>query len=473
MNSESPGPNRGDTQPSASPSIDSDVRSALVSPSPSQNPPTQVRHSIIAVSVLMAISLYLNRVCFGEISKSEQFVADFNVSKKELGEILGAFFFTYALFQVPAGWISDRFGARWMLSIYILSWSLLTGITGFISSSGALLFARLAMGAAQAGAYPTSSAIVRRWIPAQSRGRASSMVSFGGRFGGTVAPYLTASLVLLLSGWRPTVITYGVMGVLTAIAYWWIVRDRPSEHSRCNDAERALIGQQGNEDRPTLASIIPMLIACCKSPSLWLNSATQFFVNVGWAFLITWLPTYLREAKQVESQTGAFMVTLVLAHGIIGQLIGGVATDLSVRKLGLRIGRVLPISVACVIAGIAYMSCARIESTWGIIACCALVSLMTDVGNPSIWAFMQDVGGKNTAAFYGWGNMWGNFGAALSSVMLPWLQVWGAPDGAPPSEGNWLVFLTYGSAFILAGIAAAGMDATRPLQQQSPPQKQP
>ncbi|HQX52906.1 MAG TPA: MFS transporter, partial [Planctomycetaceae bacterium] len=190
-----------------------------------------------------------------------------------------------------------------------------------------------------------------------------------------------------------------------------------------------------------------------------LNSLGQFCVNVGWAFLVTWLPTYLKESKGVPSTQGALMVTIVLSTGMIGQLIGGWATDLSVRTLGLRIGRVLPISLASAMAGLAYMSCLLFDNVWAIVACCALVSLMTDVGNPSIWAFMQDIGGRSTATVFGWANMWGNFGAAFSASMVPVLMTWGSQHGS----GHSLVFIACGGAFFIAGIAAMGMDATKPM----------
>ena len=82
-------------------------------------PPTKFLHRIIAVSMLMAFILYLDRICMGEIVKSVSFNQDLNLTQEQIGRILGSFFFAYALFQVPAGWASDRFGARPMLTIYI------------------------------------------------------------------------------------------------------------------------------------------------------------------------------------------------------------------------------------------------------------------------------------------------------------------------------------------------------------------
>jgi nitrate/nitrite transporter NarK len=85
---------------------------------------------------------------------------------------------------------------------------------------------------------------------------------------------------------------------------------------------------------------------------------------------------------------------------------------------------------------------------------------MTDFANPSIWAFMQDVGGRNTGAIFGWANMWGNFGASVGSMIVPSLLLYGASSGS----GQSLVFVTCALAFFIAGCAALGMDATKPLQ---------
>jgi MFS family permease len=382
------------------------------------------------------------------------------ISKKQIGEILGAFFFSYALFQVPAGWFSDRLGARRMLTLYIFLWSLLTLVTGWVASLYGLMLARFLFGFTQSGAYPTSSAIVRRWFPVSSRGRASGLIAFGGRLGGTTAPILTAFLIAQLSSWRTVLFIYGVMGIAIAAAYYWIVRDRPAEHPTCNEAEKELIGPVLDDRKPELRDIAGMIGQYCMSTSLWLNSIGQFCVNVGWAFLVTWLPTYLKETHKVPDQQGALMVTLVLSTGMLGQLLGGRATDWSVGRFGLRFGRVLPISVANFIAGAAYICCLFIDSAWGVVICCAIVSLMTDFANPSIWAFMQDVGGRNTGAIFGWANMWGNFGASLSSMIVPSLLLYGAMSGS----GQSLVFLMCACAFFIAGTAALGMDATRPLQ---------
>jgi sugar phosphate permease len=421
---------------------------------------SNIRFQVIAVSMLMAFMLYLDRICVSEIVNSDSFKTDFNASKEELGRVFGAFFFTYALLQIPAGWASDRFGARKMLTIYILLWSMMTLLMGFAASLTGIMFARLAFGVAQAGAYPTSGGVIRRWFPLHRRGIASACVSFGGRLGGTLAPFVTMFLILQLGNWRTVLMTYAILGIVVAFLYWWVVRDKPALHPNVNEGEREFIGIPADDGKPKVNEILPMLWACSRSRCLWLNSLVQFCVNVGWSFLINWLAGYIKESGEVTDSTRAIMVSFVLACGLPGQLFGGWASDRSVAKFGLRWGRSIPLASATAFAGIAYMLCPMFSSVWLVVGCCAIVSFMTDVGNPSTWAFIQDVGGKNTASIYGWANMWGNLGAAFSSVMVPLLSKWGQAMG----NEELLVFAAMSSAFFIASFAALGMNATQRVQ---------
>jgi MFS family permease len=114
--------------------------------------PTRIRHAVIAVSVAMAFILYLDRICLGEIVKSASFRGEMALSKEQIGTVLGVFFLAYALCQVPSGWASDRFGARRMLTIYILGWSAMTALTGMAGGFLGLMLARVGCGMFEAGA---------------------------------------------------------------------------------------------------------------------------------------------------------------------------------------------------------------------------------------------------------------------------------------------------------------------------------
>lgn len=425
--------------------------------------PTTIRYRIIGVTMLMAFILYLDRICMAEIVKSVSFNNDLMLTKEQIGSILSAFFFTYALCQVPAGWASDRFGARTTLTLYIVLWSLCTMLTGFMSSFVGLLTARLLCGVAEAGAYPTCMALVRKWIPLDGRAGAAGLVAFGGRIGGTLAPVLTIWMIVTMGDWRMSLWVDGSIGLVIALVFWIVVRSNPHEHPKVNAAELALIGRTEKEPHLSARELASALWRFCKSISLWANSINQLLVNLSWGFLVTWLPTYLVEERHVGEIEGGRMVTYVLAFGMLGQIAGGYYCDWTTRRFGLRLGRLIPMCSSMFVCAAAYAACPFLDSTWLIIACCATVSFCVDLANPALWAFMGDVGGRATAAAGGWGNMWGNFGASITGMLIPLLMKLGG------TAGKEFVFFTLAGAFMLAGLVVLPMDATKKLMPDESP----
>lgn len=419
--------------------------------------PTTIRYRIIGVTMLMAFILYLDRICMAEIVKSVSFNSDLHLTKEQIGSILSAFFFTYALCQVPAGWASDRFGARTTLTLYIVLWSLCTILTGFMSSFIGLLTARLLCGVAEAGAYPTCMALVRKWIPFDGRAGAAGLVAFGGRIGGTLAPVLTIWMIVTMGHWRMSLWVDGAVGLLIALVFWIVVRSNPHEHPKVNAAELAVIGRTEKEPRLSGRELASALWRFCTSISLWANSINQLLVNLSWGFLVTWLPTYLVEERHVGEIEGGRMVTYVLAFGMLGQVVGGYFCDWTTQRFGLRLGRLIPMTTPMFVCAAAYAACPFLDSTWLIVACCATVSFCVDLANPALWAFMGDVGGRATAAAGGWGNMWGNFGASVTGMLIPLLMKLGG------TAGKEFVFFTLAGAFVFAGLVVLPMDATKKL----------
>ncbi len=459
--------------------------------------PTRIRWWIAALTMLTAVALYLDRVCISEVLKHKSVLAELGLSPGQTDFTLSAFFWSYALLQVPSGWLSDRFGARYVLAGYVLAWSLCTALTGLATGFLGMALLRMGIGAAQAGAYPTAGAILSRWMPLRERATASALVAFGGRVGGAMAPYLTAILIELCRGWRPVMAIYGLAGALTAVAFWLVFRERPSDHPRCNEAERALVtaswerglparlethSNAADSDMPTPLSesvadparpqsadscgtarpvaradglqVLGTLARLSTSLNMWLMCLLQFATNVGWVFLITKLADYLNNVKKVPNVTGGLMVTVVLLVGMLGMLLGGPLADRAVQRWGLRLGRAMPLAGSRFLAALGYLGVLWFDDPWAETACFALVALATDLGVPACWAYMQDVGGKLVGMILGWGNMWGNLGAALSPVLVgAVLRRW--DTNGDWSEAMWVML----AAFVVSGLAALGVDA--------------
>ena len=414
---------------------------------------------MIGATTLAAVVLYLDRICIAEIAKLDEFKHALSLTETQTGAILSAFFFSYALAQVPSGWLSDRFGARTTLPLYICIWSVCTILTGLATGFAMLIVARLLFGVSQAGCYPTAGSLIKRWIPLSNRGTASAVVSFGGRLGGAIAPLLTAWLLKDYLGWRTVLIIYGLIGFGVAFYFWKVFRETPDQHPHCNEEELRLISKAGTESQDSGPPPFPPLLPLLRSLSMWWMCALQFGINIGWVFLVTWLPTYLKDVRGVDPRIGGLMSTIVLFAGIVGMLLGGPLTDFSVRRLGRRWGRSLPMVGCYVLAVVAYLSCLSIESAWAFVAAASIVAFATDLSVPGIWAYMQDVGGKNTAAVFGWGNMWGNLGAATTPLLVPIvLEEWDV-------NGDWHeAFLLFSAGYLLAVIGALCINANKKVE---------
>lgn len=549
--------------------------------------PTRVRHHVVGVATFMAVLLYLDRNCLPLAAPYIQ--EDLGLSDVQLGWVISAFYLSYALGQVPSGWLTDRFGARVMLTLYVLLWSLFMGLTGVAVGFLSLLTYRLAMGAGQAGAYPTAANLISKWVPFSNRGFASSLVSFGGRIGGSLAPLVTGYLIVAFTplgvssrlesddlrqpsqireriqaaslatggmeenashgvalrlasllgaapralgaagegddglaialnevivrrdafrpsdvkglavekegarllqrdrdelrqaeverlnrlileaafpdairkvyraGWPWVMIAYGFVGVAVASACWALTRNRPVEHPRVNDAELELI-RHGRPKEATvsegMAENLP-LREILLSGSLWLSCVSQWCTNVGWIFLVAWLPTYLERVYQTPVETRAWLAAIPLTIGWAGMLMGGWLTDRLVGFVGLRWGRALPMSLTRFVAMFAYLTCLFDLPIWAVVAAFSVVALATDMGTSAMWAYCQDVGGPHVGSILGWGNMWGNLGAFITPPLLIWIvgdaYAW---DRA---------FLACAAAFFLAGVTAIGINATVPI----------
>jgi ACS family glucarate transporter-like MFS transporter len=413
---------------------------------------TGVRWGVLALTTAMAVILYLDRVC---MSVAGPRIAEElgRLDKREMGLVHGSFFFAYALMQIPGGWLGDRFGARLMLPACVLAWSLFTGLTALATGLVTLIAARLLFGAAQAGAYPTAARVNSVWMPLATRGLASSIISLGGRAGGTLAPVLTAWLILAFAGWRPVFWAYALVGVGWAAFFAWWFRETPAAHPACNEAEVELIRGGGTSTTAGPAQGLPWA-AACRSPGLWLQCLTQFTGNIPWTFLITFAPAFLREEYGVDETRSGELASLPLLAGMVGCFLGGLATDLLVRHLGLRWGRALMGIASKLLAAVGLLL--AVAAGDPILATLALMfmSLTMDTGLGATWAYFQDAGGRYVGTLLGWANMFGNLGSFVSPILLGWLA----------EEYGWAPALSlYAGLFLASAACWLGIDARVPI----------
>jgi sugar phosphate permease len=403
----------------------------------------------------MSVLLYLDRFCIG--MAVPRIAAELGLSKFQISAAFSAFFLSYALAQVPTGWLGERLGTRTMLAGSVLAWSLLTGLTGLVSSLAGLIVVRFLMGLSQAGAYPIAARINSLWVPYGQRALANGLVTMGGRAGFALAPVLTAHLILWCNDdWRPAFWLYGLLGV-GWVGYFAVkFRNQPTEHAGCNAAEIELIvnSRPPESSNPRGQGVrLPWRVAL-RSLGLWMQCLAQITSNIAWLFFGTWMPTFLIEQYHLGDRTVGALCSLPPLAGAVGCLLGGIASDRLVRTLGIRWGRSMLGIASKVAAGLFMFLSIFADEPYLATALLVMSAFVNDLGLGATWAYFQDAGGPYVGPLLGFANMFGNLGASASAPLVERVQnAFGWPTAIAVCAG----------LFVVAGLSWFGIDGSKPM----------
>jgi MFS family permease len=141
----------------------------------------------------LAFLTYFDRVCIAWAGEYMQ--RDLHMSDKQMGYILGVFWFAYALFEIPGGWLADRYGARRALTRIVLAWSVFTALSGAAVGFYSLFFYRFMFGVGEAGAFPSMAKVQSRWLPVQSRAWFGGILWMLSRWGGAFSPVIFGGMM--------------------------------------------------------------------------------------------------------------------------------------------------------------------------------------------------------------------------------------------------------------------------------------
>ena len=369
-------------------------------------PPSNVRRIVMVGLFLLSSITYLDRVCISVAAPAMQ--KDLGLTPSQLGLVFGIFTFAYGLFEVPGGWMGDRFGPRRVLTRIVVWWSVFTALTGAVTNFTQLLVVRFLFGAGEAGAYPNSSGAISRWFPAVERARAHGLVWMASRLGGALAPLLVIPLQLAF-GWRSVFYIFGAVGSLWAVGWYVWFRDNPREKSGVNEAELAII-EAGSEPGPPLP-----FRAILSNANLWAVMLMYHFFCYGSYWYIAWTPTYLVQAKNMSGAMLATYSALPFLLGALANGIGGVVGDVLVRRLGLKQGRRIVGMVGVGLGGVFMLVSLFIENPYVAAAVLALGFAASDFMLPTCWAVCLDIGKDGAGTVTGAMNMAGQMGATIMS----------------------------------------------------------
>ena len=311
--------------------------------------PSRARFLALALITVGTLINYLDRTV---ISVAAPFLQkDLGLDPVYMGLAFSAFSWTYAAAQIPGGVLLDRIGVRITYFLSVTIWSICTALHGLANGLGSLLSARLALGIAEAPAYPCNSRVLSTWFPQQERARATGTFSIGQYFGlAFLSPVLFWISTTL--GWRALFLLVGCLGVLFGVIWLCVYRD-PLASRHANQQELDYIAAGGGlGDRATLTRFQwRNLIFLLRQRQVLGASLGQFASNSTLVFFLTWFPSYLATERHMEWINVGFAAVLPFLAATVGVITGGLISDFLLRKTGsANIGRKLPVIAGLLLA---------------------------------------------------------------------------------------------------------------------------
>ncbi len=272
---------------------------------------------------------------------------EFGWDPATMGIVFSSFLWTYVICLVPSGWLTDIIGARKVNSWAISIWSVAAMLTGMVTGFTTMMAARLVLGVGEAATNPSAGKVIRNWFPVKERGLVSAIHQCGGFAGPAIGMPFVAWLVVT-TGWRMSFLIAGSVGFVWLI-FWlkyfrdlkdctWVSREE-RDYIMANNASVAIGGDSSaSKASATRISVIGRLF---RQKTMWGLALPQGCIIYSLYLFLTWLPSYLVQAKNFSLMKAGFFGTLpyviaVILGVLFGRLSDSLLTPEAVAKGGRR-----------------------------------------------------------------------------------------------------------------------------------------
>ena len=390
---------------------------------PSVPAPTRTRWIILSLLLLISIITYIDRVNISVTAR--QMMPALGLTDLQMGQIFSAFVFGYALFQIPGGWLGDRWGARRVLTFAVIWWSIFTALTAIaptlpvinmIGIMGSIMLVRFLIGVGEAAALPNFNRAVANWHPPQERGLGIGITIGGIGIGSAMTPPITA-WIMVNYGWQMAFYIAGALGIGIALLWYWYATDRPQDHAHVNSAEAQLIGEGST---PAASPNTPWK-SFFRTPTVWWIILSYSCLGYVAYIYMSWFYLYLVNVRGFDVLRGAFFASAPFLAMAIFCPLGGWVTDKLVHRHGVNWGRASVGATGMILAALSIVIGANVEAPYLAIGMLSLGAgwLYFTVG--AFWSSTTDLSKPHAGTLSGIMNTGANLGGTLSPTLTPWL----------------------------------------------------
>ncbi|MEE4350185.1 MAG: MFS transporter [Pacificimonas sp.] len=405
-----------------------------------------MRWVILALVLLASAISYMLRTNVSVLSESMS--TDLALSEVQLGLIFSAFAAGYALFQFPGGLFGDRFGSRHALAIIAIGWAVLTFASGLVPgpatwSVGAivtmLVVTRFLVGVTHAPIFPIASGrVIALWFPVGKWGLPNGLISTGVTLGAALSAPLMVYLMVTY-GWRNALFFTAPLGLVVALLWWIVARDKPAQHPSVTPAEQALI--EANKPPERAKSAPGEWKELLKNKDLLLLALSYFCMNYVFYLFFNWFFYFLVEVRGFGNEEAGGLVAALWIIGAVGATLGGLLCDMMIKRLGLRWGPASVAIVGLIACGAFLVAGAISEDAYLAVVLLCICFGFNQITEASYWSAAIAVSGDRAAEGTGIMNTGGNLVGLFGGVMVPFLA----------AQLGWTLAICTGAIFAVLG----------------------
>lgn len=352
---------------------------------------------------------------------------EYGLGNQRLGWIFSSFLIGYAAFQLPAGWLSSRFGPRRVLTVGVLLWGVMTALTAMLPTTIEhavllLIGVRFVLGVGESVIYPAANQFVACWVPLKERGVINGLIFAGVGAGSGLTPPMLSWLISH-HGWRSAFWFSAIVGFVVGIVWWVIARDTPEEHPSVQPAEAREIQKSLNLQAAVTEREKPAIrwrAIIHRRDLLVLMTSYFSFGYIAWIYF-GWFFIYMAQVRGFDLRSSAHYTMLPFISMTVCCLAGGALSDRLTERYGLRVGRCRLAAASMAVTALFLVIGSQAESPQlaGLILAGGAGALY--ISQSSFWSVSVDIAGDSSGIFSSIMNMGGQIGGAVTVSLTPWI----------------------------------------------------
>ena len=390
---------------------------------PIKKKPTMVRWLIFILMLILGAINYIDRTSLGIAMPYIQ--DEFGIEDDRIvGLLHSAFFWAYALMQIPSGFLADRFKTRTIIAIATIVWGAFQAVGAACHQILTLALTRVGLGVSESPIMPAGAKLMGNWLTPNERGRGSMLLDGGAPLGTAIGALLLTWLIDYFDSWRAAFLIAGLGTVIVGVIAWFFIRDKPCEHPSINKEELEYIensidrSAEGQGKKSRLRDVVPYLtqLNVIALISGWTCYCTVFYG------LMVWVPDYLKKTHGFNVKEMGSSMTIMFLLCFIGQQLGGYIAD-KWRKSGANPNKVFHVllSISAAVAGVGVFLCANTTSPiWAVVF--LTIALFPLRWASVYWSIPGLLGAQQMAGtITGTMNFCSNMAAAIVPILVGWI----------------------------------------------------